>query len=259
MASRTSLLGIPLELRIKIYKEVFVGSEIKMRPLGCMQDDNMGYINSLQPPRYVGPENYNVLLICSRINKEARHCLFDSIEFCLDNACDSGNGFRITFFDICQGVSAPGLLRQAMPHIKRIKMRDLNAIHFEGDLSVFPKLEELLLSGGLKSDLQVFDGSEFPSDEFRKVPFLILGSAHDRILLNDIIQLFRDDNNQLPTRLDSAKSKDRHYRVIMESHFVLYRPPSVYEPAYRFAWDLIEDPPAICMVGALTTLSFKLD
>ena len=227
--SSKTFLGLPLELRNKIYKEVFADSHMRLELVetGCHEAPEHDFY-------YIGPENYATLLTCSQVKLEATPVLLASLCIYIEYGCSCHLGFPIDFAELNQSSSgSAGLLRHAIPHIRRIKFEDVYSGGCISDLKAFPQLRQLQIIEEL-DDLTCSD--VFPDHELVRNPLLLLGHAHDRLLIETTLRLAVNFNHNLASCLEAATSKTRPYQVIWESHLVLSRPPSVYEPGESLEW-----------------------
>ena len=231
MPSSKTFLGLPLELRNKIYKEVFADSHIRLVFAGvCWPTPKV----SEHDFHYCGPENYSTLLTCSQVELEATPVLLSSLYLYIRYECSCPLGFRIDFVELLQSSSSSaGFFRRAIPHLKRIKFEDVYSSGRFSDLKAFPQLRELQIIVDLDN---LMCSDRFPDHELVRNPYLLLGHAHDHLLIEITLRLSNALSRNLASCLKAAMNKARPYQVIWESYLVLDRPPSVYEPGESLEW-----------------------
>ena len=267
--SSKTFLGLPLELRNRIYEEVFAGSQISLEWPGDHPADHLDTRNdvaALHDFLYSGPENYTMLLVCSQVKREATPVLRGSLCLYIDTGYSYADLSPLEAIELYLGrSSAPRslFLQDAMLNLKRIKFKDQAGTRIFSDLCFFPQLREIQLIVDLWTG---YCPELLPDNELVQNPLLILGHAHDHLLIKAALQISQHHylNANLASCLKAAASGACTYQVILKSHIVFLRPPSVYEPAgtldwdYRAeGWDIELDPQMVLVSRPHETLSLS--
>lgn len=223
MASPKSFLGLPYEIRAKIYEEVFMGSQVHLDlAKGAAQDRFQSQEDPISVLEYDGPEEYNVLMVCSQVKNEATSILASSLRLRLTHDLDLHRRFSIDFFQLERDDKAPAFLRHAIPSIKCIRFVSTYASRLKSDLRAFPRLQELQIYGQIESYGPLND------TEVNRNPLVLLEQAHDDVFLEGMIKGLKNYTTvTCGSNLDTALDSSRPYTTVWKGRVAFKRPQTL--------------------------------
>jgi hypothetical protein len=204
-----AFLTLPYDIRAKVYSQVFTGSQIHLDLANGASENRL---QSQDDPSsvlaYYGPEDYDLLLVCSQIRDEATPILVSSLRLCLSHP-QVHRRFSIDFFQLTGDSKAPALLRQAIPSTKYIDFVSDYASRLKSDLRAFPKLRELRLHGQFELSASLND-TKIDND-----PMVLLDKDHGGAFLQSLIDGPMNYTMATPgSYLDPAMKRSREYKSI---------------------------------------------
>jgi hypothetical protein len=230
-----TFLTMPFELRTRIYKEVFAGSEMRVKFVG-------GRLGSNRLLRCTNPERYKVLRTCKQIEQEGALVLARMTTLSLGPAHGDIEG-SVDLLRHCNSSRAPRFLRQAVPCLRHIKLllRDENCALLMSALSPFTQLRVVKFSS-------FQDVGSYIPDSIAKCPLLLLGTANDKSFVQGIKKGVESANRQAPPALFKRLYPERtidtsqnvlkvlfdsptKYTIMWESDVCLKRRSSPWEPS----------------------------
>lgn len=227
MASPKSFLCLPYDIRVKIYEEVFVGSQVRLDfAKGAAQDRFQSQEDPISVLEYNGPEEYNVLVVCSQVKNEATPILASSLRLRLTHDLDLHRRFSIDFFQLERDDKAPATPRQAIPSIRCIRFVSTYASRLKSDLRAFPRLQELQIYGQIESY------GPFHDTEVNLNPLVLLEQFYDEIFLDKMIKGVK--NYTTVTRgsyFDTALDNSRPYTTVWKGGVAFKRPSTQIDVA----------------------------
>jgi hypothetical protein len=220
-----SFLSLPYEIRAKIYKEVFVGSQVHLDlAKGVAHDRFQSQEDPISVLEYDGPEEYNVLLVCSQVKNEATPILASSLRLTLRHNLDLHRRFSIDFFQLERDDKAPAFLRQAIPSIRCIRFVSTYASRLKSDLRAFPRLQQLQINGQIESY------GPFNDTEVNRDPLVLLEQAHDNVFLEGMIKGLKNYTTvACGSYLDTALDNSRPYTTAWKGEVAFKRPRTLIE------------------------------
>lgn len=233
-AKALTLLTIPMELKFRIYEEVFAGSEMRVRVVISSRSVKQQIL------RCTNPEQYKVLRTCKQLEQEAAPVLAARTTLFVGSTNFETTG-SVRLLQYCNSSRAPRFLRQAVPYLGNIKL------YLEGDtfatllscLSPFVRLRKLRFSTSQNE-------SDCVPGAISRCPLLLLGTAYDKAFVESVkrclksiprnytvfgdAEALQNTVNTLQNVLKVPTDSPTRYDVVWESKVRLIRHSSAWEP-----------------------------